>query len=513
MGISAAVVYVLFKNNDQDEDDYFNKTRYSKHITRQLKIPKDSVGVVIGRGGSNIKQIQEETVTKINFGDEKDESERVCEIRGSPESVEKACFMIRSIIANQPLIITSELFVPQQAVGRIIGKNGTVIRSISTQSSARINVDRYYSEKEASENTLRERRVVIQGTEEQVALAKSLILEKVEEHRVLKSQLEDAQNQRTPRKNFKQQYLTSGDEAQKKEERHPAERLIASGGDGLMEVYVSAAESPSQFWLQVAGPRAVELDHLVEQMTEFYQQEENKELHKLRELSVGQLVAAPFTFDGKWYRAEVIEVTEDDYDPDESDVTLLYVDYGDSSALKRKQVFELRTDFLRLRFQAIECSLANVKPSGETWSDDATEQFVELTYVAQWRAVIAKVSGYKERQQGRRAGSPVPCVELFDSVKDISVADELVKQGFAVVADKAIKNGPPKEAEPATAGSFYRNQNNNNVDTSISGSSKDETSNGLSGARSSLKPVFDGSSFVPDMDDSDEDDSDDLEMG
>lgn len=93
------------------------------------------------------------------------------------------------------------------------------------------------------------------------------------------------------------------------------------------------------------------------------------------------------------------------------------------------------------------------------------------------------------------------------------MADELVKQGFAVVADKAIKNGPPKEAEPATAGSFYRNQNNNNVDTSISGSSKDETSNGLSGARSSLKPVFDGSSFVPDMDDSDEDDSDDLEMG
>lgn len=82
----------------------------------------------------------------------------------------------------------------------------------------------------------------------------------------------------------------------------------------------------------------------------------------LFQLSVGQLVAAPFTFDGKWYRAEVIEVTEDDYDPDESDVTLLYVDYGDSSALKRKQVFELRTDFLRLRFQAIECSLANVKP-------------------------------------------------------------------------------------------------------------------------------------------------------
>jgi hypothetical protein len=36
--------------------------------------------------------------------------------------------------------------------------------------------------------------------------------------------------------------------------------------------------------LQVIGPRAVELDHLVEEMTEFYRQEENRECHALQEV-------------------------------------------------------------------------------------------------------------------------------------------------------------------------------------------------------------------------------------
>jgi hypothetical protein len=36
--------------------------------------------------------------------------------------------------------------------------------------------------------------------------------------------------------------------------------------------------------LQVIGPRAVELDHLVEEMTEFYGQEENRECHALKEV-------------------------------------------------------------------------------------------------------------------------------------------------------------------------------------------------------------------------------------
>jgi hypothetical protein len=36
--------------------------------------------------------------------------------------------------------------------------------------------------------------------------------------------------------------------------------------------------------LQVIIPRAVELDHLVEELTEFYSQEENRDCHALKEV-------------------------------------------------------------------------------------------------------------------------------------------------------------------------------------------------------------------------------------
>nr|CAD7460148.1 unnamed protein product [Timema tahoe] len=79
-------------------------------------------------------------------------------------------------------------------------------------------------------------------------------------------------------------------------------------------------------------------------------------------LEEGQIVAAPFLYDNKWYRAEVAKVTLDDYNVEDSKVCLYYVDYGDSSTRYKHEVCELRTDFLRLRFQAIECCLARVKP-------------------------------------------------------------------------------------------------------------------------------------------------------
>lgn len=81
------------------------------------------------------------------------------------------------------------------------------------------------------------------------------------------------------------------------------------------------------------------------------------------QITIGQIVAAPFDHDDKWYRAEILSIEEDEYDPIESKVTLYYGDYGDSCVVKRKQIFDLRTDFLGLYFQAIECALAYVKPT------------------------------------------------------------------------------------------------------------------------------------------------------
>lgn len=57
------------------------------------------------------------------------------------------------------------------------------------------------------------------------------------------------------------------------------------------------------------------------------------------------------------YRAEVLKII-----PYEKDVQaeLYYVDYGDTDTVPIAKVYELRTDFLRLHFQAIECYLAKI---------------------------------------------------------------------------------------------------------------------------------------------------------
>lgn len=54
----------------------------------------------------------------------------------------------------------------------------------------------------------------------------------------------------------------------------------------------------------------------------------------------------------------------------------------------------------------------------EEWSEEAINRFEDLTWCAQWKVIIAKVRGYKERElslgSSRREGSPIPCVDLYD---------------------------------------------------------------------------------------------------
>lgn len=51
-----------------------------------------------------------------------------------------------------------------------------------------------------------------------------------------------------------------------------------------MEVHVSAVKTPNLFWIQVIGPANIDLQHLVDEMTEYYSNEENRELHILKKV-------------------------------------------------------------------------------------------------------------------------------------------------------------------------------------------------------------------------------------
>jgi Tudor domain len=48
------------------------------------------------------------------------------------------------------------------------------------------------------------------------------------------------------------------------------ESLVATGSDGFAEVFVSAVRNPHHFYVQLVGTRSIELDRLVEEMTDYY---------------------------------------------------------------------------------------------------------------------------------------------------------------------------------------------------------------------------------------------------
>jgi polyribonucleotide nucleotidyltransferase len=65
----------------QDEDDFsapMQRVRALRPTVIEVKIPKGCVGVIIGRGGSCVKDIQDKTDTRITF---KDEGKHCCRCR------------------------------------------------------------------------------------------------------------------------------------------------------------------------------------------------------------------------------------------------------------------------------------------------------------------------------------------------------------------------------------------------------------------------------------------------
>eukprot|EP00092_Neocalanus_flemingeri_P040197 GFUD01043784.1.p1 GENE.GFUD01043784.1~~GFUD01043784.1.p1 ORF type:complete len:738 (+),score=209.89 GFUD01043784.1:61-2214(+) len=198
------------------------------------------------------------------------------------------------------------------------------------------------------------------------------------------------------------------------------------------EVRVSALQTPGAFWVQKIGPKSVDLDKLTQDMTEYYKEEVNQKLHSVTSVAPGDIIACRFSSEESFYRAKVVAFKEDSYDVTRSTVDLDFVDYGDFEEKFISEVYEIRTDFLKLKFQAIQCSMAHLKASpGPEWSAEACDQFEVLTHCAMWKVVWAKVTEYQS--------GGVPCVELIDTTQtggDKNIGHELIKLGFASWLDK-----------------------------------------------------------------------------
>ncbi|XP_056366935.1 tudor and KH domain-containing protein isoform X2 [Oenanthe melanoleuca] len=453
-----------------------------------VRVPRSALKSLIGRRGATINQLRQETGAQIEVEEEEEKEEEegsqsLVQISGSPGQVCRARAAVLRIVADSAPV-AEQLRVPQRAVGRIIGRGGETVRGICRSSGARVECGH---EPEASLAPLRLIRLL--GTRKEVEAAKTshggqelffiaaldpqkLILEKLSEDKAFRRELAQAAAARCPRKQPLGNRREEPPGPIPPAHRAPAapaapaapERwqecwdglwapgagtgAAAAGSEGLqpspppeeppvpkfevpspdfsfpadehLDVYVSAAESPGHFWIQLLGTRSLQLDKLTAEMGHFYQSSA-----PVPPLSVhpGSIVAAPYLDDGEWYRARVLGAL------DSGHLELYYVDFGDNGQAPPEALRALRSDFLSLPFQAIECSLAGVVPSGDSWPEAALDEFDRLTHCAQWTPLVARICSYS---QG--GPCPRPSVQLFTQRhgQSLDVGAELVRLGYAV---------------------------------------------------------------------------------
>lgn len=171
-----------------------------------ISIDSSLVGLIIGRQGENLRRVEAETATRVQFvtGPEAVGPVRACKITGTRQAREDAKAEIFRIIdengsggatraanadrsfsaagkvasTHQPALRTgedaSQIMVPNRTVGLIIGRGGETIRDLQERSGCHVNI----VGEEKSVNGLRPVNLI--GTPQAAALAKDLIMEIVE---------------------------------------------------------------------------------------------------------------------------------------------------------------------------------------------------------------------------------------------------------------------------------------------------------------------------------------------
>jgi len=143
-------------------------------------IPGDRTGMVIGKDGKNIRQVESETNTIIKVDQPSyarlSQNAQVI-IVGSEQNCKKAlCIILENLRKkiSQQLATTETMTIPGQMAGRVIGKGGSTLSAIEKLTGARVNIEK----REGLEALLDDSRICkITGMAEEIKEAKELIQE------------------------------------------------------------------------------------------------------------------------------------------------------------------------------------------------------------------------------------------------------------------------------------------------------------------------------------------------
>lgn len=292
-----------------------------------------------------------------------------------------------------PSPILYQFEFPTDLCGRLIGKQGRNIKELRDKTGAKIFL------KPLAVST-KYQLCIIDGLPKSIEKALELI------------------KKRFPEVDTKRQSLTADSHGQNV--KMPSMSQLHLSDEAINAIILTSVVSAGHVFMQQPGhPSFSALNRLNNCMNQCYCQ--SNAVPSLPEpIEVGIVCAAPVM--DSWYRAQLIN-----YYPEENEADLRFLDYGGYARIDASCLRQIRSDFLSLPFQAVECYLSNVVPlQGEAdFSEEARlfiEQVAQNVTLLQAKTVAYSMDG-------------IPLIEIFyeeaENGNVHSVNRELVERGLA----------------------------------------------------------------------------------
>lgn len=329
-------------------------------------------------------------------------------------------------IASPDDIVIYEFEFPSELCGRLIGKGGRNLQQLMMETNTRLALRK-------QPFTEDHQIVSVTGRQEDVQSVLQSVRQKFPRHRNPEVDLRPVQMP------LPQDLLV------------PDIMPLSLPEDVPVEVIVSAVVSTAHIFVQMpTQPTFPNLPHLDACMLACYSQDGAPPLPS--PIEGGVICAAPQS--GGWYRAQIVEIVpstttttaaedESEKSSEEAssfDAYVRFVDYGGYAYIPVTSLRQIRSDFIALPFQAVECYLAYMSPPNEDSYEFPIEGAFHLEQLVKDAAAAATEvggSGLKAETVAYAEGG-IPCVYLYPSAGSKKGEEEAQEQQDKISINEAL---------------------------------------------------------------------------
>ncbi|KFZ61777.1 Tudor domain-containing protein 6, partial [Podiceps cristatus] len=172
-----------------------------------------------------------------------------------------------------------------------------------------------------------------------------------------------------------------------------------------VKIYVTVVDGPEYFWSHYVGTE--DMKYIEEKIEEAENLGLNSSSNCRSCIKSGDICLAKYSQDGKFYRAKVGSVKDDN-------VVVRHVDYGSEEAVSLEMVRQIPCELLKVPNQAFACCLSGFKSSEGSWLSAAKEKFYDMTEDLLLEAEVV------ETQEDKASEVPLSVVKLEASGKSIN---------------------------------------------------------------------------------------------